>query len=205
MRSRLSVQILNRMSNSLFSNGILNLLEWLESTSWSIALLESLYVWPLLETTHVLSLGLFVGTTLMMDLRLLGVTFRNVPVTAFTGRMLPWTHLGFAIMLATGLLLFYASPVRYYYNVFFRIKVLLLILAGVNVYLFHSRTHKIVSGWDLIPVPPRAARLAAAVSIMAWAGVVITGRMIAYNWFDCDLQPQPAIINWAAGCITPEQ
>ena len=184
---------------------MLSFLQWLESTPWSIALLESYYVWPLLESTHVLSLALFVGTTLMMDLRLLGVTFRSVPVTSFTSRMLPWTHIGFAIMVVTGVLLFYSSPVRYYYNIFFRAKLLLLILAGLNVWLFHGRIHKLVSDWDRKAVPPRAARFAAAVSIIAWAGVVVTGRMIAYNWFDCDIQPQPAFVNWAADCVVPER
>ncbi|MEX2582840.1 MAG: DUF6644 family protein [Gemmatimonadota bacterium] len=184
---------------------MLSFFEWLETTPWSIALLESLYVWPLLESTHVLSLALFVGTAIMMDLRLLGISFRSVPATAFTGRLLPWNHIGFAVMVITGLALFYASPIRYYYNIFFRAKMLLLILAGLNVWLFHSRIHRLVGDWDTDPVPPRAARFAAAVSIMAWAGVVVTGRMIAYNWFDCDLQPQPAFVNWAADCVIPER
>ncbi len=89
------------------------LLEWLGSTSWSIALLESYYVWPFVESTHVLAITLFVGTVSMMDLRLLGVTFRKVPISEFTSRMLPWTRVGFFILLVTGLLLFYSNPVRY--------------------------------------------------------------------------------------------
>lgn len=175
-------------------------LEWLGNTPPSIALLESLYVWPLLESTHVLSLMLFVGTTAMMDLRLLGVTFKSVPASEFTLRMLPWTRIGFAIMVVTGVLLFYASPVRYYHNFFFRIKFFLLLLAGGNVWYFHSRIHREIGKWDVAPVPPKAAKVAAGVSLFAWAAVVIAGRLTAYNWFDCDIQPQPAFINWAAGC-----
>lgn len=182
---------------------ILSLLEWLAATRWSIALHESLYVWPLVESTHVLSLGLFVGTTAMLDLRLLGWTLREVPVSEVTGRLLPWTRVGFTVMVVTGLLLFYATPVRNYQNVFFRIKVILLILAGLNVWLFHSRVHRRVHDWDLDPVTPKAARVAAIVSLTAWAGVVVAGRLIAYNWFDCDLQPQPDFINWVAGCQVP--
>jgi hypothetical protein len=87
--------------------------------------------------------------------------------------------------------------------VFFRIKVVLLIAAGLNVWLFHSRIHRRVAAWDLDRVPPRAARIAAVVSLTAWAGVVVAGRMMAYNWFDCDLQPQPGWVNWAAGCVVP--
>jgi hypothetical protein len=184
---------------------MLPFLQWLDATPWSIALRESLYVWPLLESTHVLSLALFVGTAIMMDLRLLGAAFRNINASEFTGRLLPWTRVGFAIMAITGVVLFYSAPVRYYHNVFFRIKMLVLILAGINVWLFHSRVHRRVEAWGGDPVPPRAARIAAFVSIVVWASVVVSGRMIAYNWFDCDIQPQPDFINWAADCQIPDQ
>jgi len=162
--------------------------------------LESLYVWPLLESTHVLSLGLFVGTAVMNDLRLLGWTMREVPVSEVTGRLLPWTRIGFAVMLTTGLLLFYSSPVRYYHNIFFRFKVLLLIVAGLNAFVFHRGIHRRVAEWDNDTKLPRAARVAGAVSLIAWALIVVSGRLIAYNWFDCDIQPQSNLINWAAGC-----
>ena len=69
-----------------------SLFEWLGSTPWSVALLESFWVWPLLESTLVLTTGLFVGTAVMMDLSLSGVTFKSVPVSEFTSRMLPWTR-----------------------------------------------------------------------------------------------------------------
>ena len=162
--------------------------------------MESLYVWPLLESTHVLSLGLFVGTAVMNDLRLLGWTMREVPVSEVTGRLLPWTRIGFAVMLTTGLLLFYSSPVRYYHNIFFRFKVLLLIVAGLNAFVFHRGIHRRVAEWDNDMKLPRAARLAGAISLIAWALIVVSGRLIAYNWFDCDIQPQSNLINWAAGC-----
>ena len=162
--------------------------------------MESLYVWPLLESTHVLSLGLFVGTAVMNDLRLLGWTMREVPVSEVTGRLLPWTRIGFAVMLTTGLLLFYSSPVRYYHNIFFRFKVLLLIVAGLNAFVFHRGIHHRVAEWDDDTRLPRAARVAGAVSLIAWALIVVSGRLIAYNWFDCDIQPQSNLINWAAGC-----
>ena len=179
----------------------LSFLEWLGSTSWSIALLESLYMWPLVESTHVLSLGLFVGTAVIHDLRLLGWTMNRVPVSEVRGRLLPWTRIGFAVMVTTGVLLFYANPVRYYHNIFFRLKVLLMIVAGLNAFAFHRGIHRRVAAWDLDAVLPREARLAGAVSLVAWALIVVSGRMIAYNWFDCVLQPQSAFVNWAAGCV----
>ena len=148
----------------------------------------------------VLSLCLFVGTAVMNDLRLLGWTMREVPVSEITSRLLPWTRIGFAVMLTTGLLLFYSSPVRYYHNIFFRFKVLLLIVAGLNAFVFHRGIHRRVAEWDNDTKLPRAARVAGAVSLIAWALIVVSGRLIAYNWFDCDIQPQSNLINWAAGC-----
>jgi hypothetical protein len=183
---------------------ILSALQWVAATPWSVALHESLFVWPLIESTHVLSLTLFVGTTAMLDLRLLGIALRHVPVSDVTGRLLPWTRVGFAIMVTTGLLLFYATPVRNYQNIFFRVKMILLVIAVVNVWLFHARVHRRVADWDLEPVPPRAARVAAIVSLVAWTLVVVSGRLIAYNWFDCDIQPQRPVVNWLAGCVVPE-
>jgi hypothetical protein len=175
--------------------------EWLASTRGSIALHESLYMYPLVESVHVLTLCLFVGTAAMLDLRLLGWTMKDVPLSEAYARLLPWMRAGFTIMVITGSLLFYAIPVRSYQNIFFRIKVILLILAGLNAWIFHRTIHRRVAEWDLEPVAPRRARMAGALSLMFWALIIICGRMIAYNWFDCDIQPQPAWINWAAGCV----
>lgn len=186
-----------------FGAMVLSWAQWVGDLPTSIALRESLYVWPLLESAHVLTLMLFAGTAAMLDLRLLGVTFKGVPATEFTDRLLPWTRVAFAVMTLTGALLVYANPVRYYFNLFFRLKLLLLVLAGLNIWWFHSRTHRTIGAWNLAARPPRAARVAAIVSLAAWTGVIVTGRMVAYNWFDCDLQPHSAFVNWAAGCIVP--
>ena len=176
-------------------------MQWLGETPWSIALHESLYVWPLVESTHVLTLAIFAGTAVMLDLRLLGLAMTHVPASEFTRRLLPWTRRGFAVMVITGLLLFYATPLTYYHSLFFRIKVALLILAAANIWYFHARTHEGIAAWDLTERTPRAARVAAIVSLVAWGGVIVAGRLVAYNWFECDLQPQPAIVNRLAGCV----
>ncbi|MDE3005359.1 MAG: hypothetical protein OXU39_04630, partial [Gemmatimonadota bacterium] len=107
---------------------IRSFLEWLGNTPWSIALVESYYMWPWVESTHVLSLALFVGTAIMMDLRLVGLAFQGVPASSFIDRLLPWTRIGFVIMVVTGLFLFYSSPLRYYHNLFFRIKCMMLMI-----------------------------------------------------------------------------
>ena len=163
---------------------LLSFCRWLESTPWSIALHESLWVYPIVESVHVLTLCLFLGTAVMLDLRLLGVTMRRVRVSEVARQLLPWTAMGFAVMVISGALLFYAIPVRTYLNIFFRIKVVMLILSGINVWVFHSTAYRKVAEWDLDPVTPRGAKVAAALSLMLWAGIVVAGRMIAYNWFD---------------------
>jgi hypothetical protein len=174
--------------------------EWLASTEWSIALHESLYMYPLVETVHVLSLLLFVGTVSFVDLRLLGWVFRELPVSEVTARLIPWTIAGFVIAATTGALLFYAIPVRTYLSVFFRIKVILLVVAGVNAALFHLYLKRGEVVWDREARLPLRARATGAVSLLSWATVIVMGRMIAYNWFDCDTQPQSDFINWFAGC-----
>jgi hypothetical protein len=184
---------------------LLPFVEWLASTRWSIALHESLYMYPLVESTHVLSIMLFAGLTCAMDLRLLGLAFKTVPVSDVRSRVLPWIRVGFVVMVTTGLLLFYAIPVRNYQNIFFRLKVIMLVLAGLNAWVFHHTIERRVADRDLDPVAPRGARIAGAASLVLWAGIIIAGRMIAYNWFDCDIQPQPDFVNWAAGCVvSPE-
>jgi len=163
---------------------LLGFCQWLEKTPWSIALHESLWVYPIVESVHVLTLCLFLGTAVMLDLRLLGATMRRVPVSEVVRRILPWTAAGFALMVISGALLFYAVPVRTYLNIFFRLKIVMLVAAGLNVWVFHSTVYRRVAEWDLDPVPPRGARVVAGLSLALWAAIVVAGRMIAYNWFD---------------------
>jgi hypothetical protein len=174
--------------------------QWLASTRGSIALHESLYMYPIVESVHVLTLCVFVGMSVMLDLRLLGIALRRVPVSEVTDRLVPWMVAGFAVMFVTGILLFYAIPIRSYQNVFFRIKVIALVLAGANAWVFHNGVHRKVTEWGLGRTPPRKARIAGVLSLLLWAVIIVCGRMIAYNWFDCDMKPS-AFISWAAGCV----
>jgi hypothetical protein len=178
--------------------------EWLATTRGSIALHESLYMYPLVESTHVLTLCVFLGLAIMMDLRLLGIALREVPMTDIKRRLGPWMVGGFAVMVVTGVLLFYAIPIRSYQSIFFRAKMVAMVLAGLNAWIFHTTIDRRVAEWDRAPVPPPAARRAGAMSLVLWAVIVVSGRMIAYNWFDCDKQPQSAIVNTLAGCVVPQ-
>ncbi len=178
---------------------------WLDSHAWSTALHESLWVWPLVESTHVLTVALFVGVLVMVDLRLLGFAFKDTRVSTMTSRVLPWSIAGFCVMVVSGLLLFYSNPVDYVHNVWFRAKVILLVVAAVNAWTFHRRVSQDRERWDSQPKPPLSVRLVAATSVSVWAGVILTGRMIAYNWFNCGGEQSPFIL-WAAGCaveLTP--
>ena len=112
--------------------------QWLAETPGSIALHESLYMYPLVESAHVLTLCLFLGMAIMFDLRLLGVALRRVPITEMKRRLGPWMTIGFIVMVITGALLFYAIPIRSYQSIWFRGKVVALILAGLNAFVFHA-------------------------------------------------------------------
>ena len=177
--------------------------EWLAATPGSVALHESLFMYPLVESVHVLTLCLFVGMSVLLDFRLLGLALRGVPLTDVTKRLMPWMFVGFFVMVVTGILLFYAIPVRSYQSVWFRVKVIFLILAGLNAWTFHVGVYQRVHEWNNALKAPRRARLAGAASLVLWAGIIVFGRMIAYNWFDCDMR-QSAFITWAAGC-TPKE
>jgi hypothetical protein len=179
---------------------LLGACHWLAETRGSAALRESLYMYPLVESIHVLTLCLFVGMAVLLDLRLLGLVLPQVRASEMTERLLPWMKLGFALMMMSGVTLFYAIPVRSYQNVFFRIKMIALVLAGLNAWVFQIGVRRRTAEWDLYLVPPRAARVAGAASLALWAVIIVSGRMIAYNWFDCGRKPQSDFINWATGC-----
>ena len=162
----------------------LEVCRWLESTPGSIALHESIWVYPIVESVHVLTLSVFLGLTVMVDLRLLGASLSATPVSQVMRRLLPWMLAGFAVMVVSGALLFYAAPVRTYSNMFFRMKMTFLVMAGLNVAVFHFTISRTMLQWDLGMRPPLCARLAAGVSLALWAAIAVCGRMIAYNWFD---------------------
>jgi hypothetical protein len=99
-------------------------------------------MYPLVESTHVLTLCVFVGLAAILDLRLMGLTMRRVPMSEMASRLFPWLRIGFLVMVVTGGLLFYAIPVRSYHNVFFRIKAIMLVLAGLNAFVFHKGIYR---------------------------------------------------------------
>lgn len=165
---------------------LFELFEWLGNTPWSIALHESRYAFLVVLTIHVLTLSVFVGTALMIDLRLLGVTMMRVPASQVIARLVPWSAAGLILMITSGALLFYAAPLVRYQNVFFRMKMATLVLALLNAWLFHRTVYRRIADWDRDAVPPRAARLAGGLSLVLWVVIITAGRMMAYQdyWFN---------------------
>jgi len=165
---------------------LLRFCEWLANTPGSIALHESRYMFLIVLTVHVLTLTVFVGTAVMIDLRFLGVTMSRVPVSEVVARLLPWTAAGFLVMVTSGALLFYAAPLLRYENLFFRFKMGAIVLALVNAWVFHRTVYRRVAEWDRDPVPPRQVRIAGGLSLFLWAVIITAGRMMAYQgyWFD---------------------
>jgi len=162
---------------------LLSFCQWLGDTSFSIGIRESTWIYPVIESVHVLSLCVFVGLLVFWDLRLVGVTLTRVAVSEVWSRLIPWITLGAALMVISGVLLFASDPVKFYGNIFFRLKAVGLFLALLNALAFHLGVERRLPEWDTASVTPRAARVAGFASIGLWAFIVLTGRFVAYNWF----------------------
>jgi len=162
---------------------LLEICQWMQHTPLSVSIRESALVFPLLEGTHLLGIGLSAGTIAISDLRMMGVVLKKESASDVFHQILPWTIVGFAIMLLTGGLLFWAEPVKCYVSNSFRYKTLFLFVAMFNVIIFHSsKVYRRMSEWEWSENPPRAAKVAAIASLISWAIVIIAGRTTAYTF-----------------------
>jgi Family of unknown function (DUF6644) len=155
-------------------------LQWLDATQFSQWMRGSIWAEPIVETIHVLTLTLFLGFAVLLDLRLLGVCMRRRRVSEVLGQFNPFLMVGFAIMVVSGVLLFSGDPVSFYSTIFFKVKMILLVFAGLNVLIFNATIGRKVTEWDLAAKTPQAAKIAAIVSLVLWAAIVAAGRAIAY-------------------------
>ena len=135
---------------------------------------------PLLESIHVLAAALVFGAILTVDLRLLGLAARRYRVSPLVGELVPWAIGAFVVSAFTGLCLFITRADWYVDNLAFQIKLVLLLLAGVNVAVFHLRTIRTVTEWDQSRSTPLAARVAGAASLGLWIGVMLAGRWVGH-------------------------
>jgi hypothetical protein len=159
---------------------LLSFIQWLNGTSWSLYLRESELAFPLTEAIHLIGLGISVGTIMWVDLRLLGLTMRRERATDVIGRLEPWAFCGFIVMFISGIVLFLGKPENYYTTTAFRIKMMMLPLAGLNVLFFHKRVYPHVAEWDDGAVVPWQGRLVGFVSMTLWLAIIIAGRWTAY-------------------------
>jgi hypothetical protein len=152
----------------------------LQDLSLPTQIRESDWLFPTIETVHVFALVLVVGTIMTVDLRLLGLTNKERPFSQVASEMLPWTWTAFAIAAIAGMLMFSSKALIYYSNIPFRLKMLCLLLAGINMVMFHwLGTHRLAD-WDR-GRPPRAARLAGGASLLLWTTIVAAGRWIGFT------------------------
>jgi hypothetical protein len=154
--------------------------QWLNYLPFSVALREDDWPFPIIETLHILGLGLSVGVILWLDLRLIGVSLRRQTVTEVVTQLEPWAIRGFAVMFLSGSLLFLAEPLKCYTTIAFRCKAVMLILTGLNVWFFHAKVYPKVAEWDDAPIMPWQAKMVGYVSIFLWFGIIIAGRWTAY-------------------------
>ncbi len=173
---------------------------WLDTHAWSTGLHESFYMYNWIETTHVLTLMLSLGMLFLIDLRMLGLALPGIPASTIARRLNLPMLLGFGVMIVTGVLLFYAIPVRTAQSLWFRIKLVLLVAAAINAWLFHRHMKQAGGGWDTAKTAPRALRWGAGLSLSFWALIVVCGRLIAYDWFDCNAGPAEPFAT-LAGCL----
>lgn len=162
-------------------SSLLALCQSIQDSRLGAALHESQYVFPFVETTHVLGLAASVGLILMTDLRLIGVFQPSEPVSEVTQQLKPWMLRGFALMFVTGALLFWAEAAKCYVSPTFRWKLVFLFLAGVNALVFERTLGAKVSMWGKLPVLPGRAKFAGWASLICWAGVIVFGRWTAYG------------------------
>lgn len=160
---------------------ILSWCHWLQNTPFATGIRQSDLLFPLIEGSHIMALALSVGLILVFDLRLLRLAFAAEPVSRIMEQFVPLSLPGFAAMFITGLLLFIAQAEKVYQNTFFRFKLALLVLAGLNALLYQLKFYPKMAEWDQSGVVPRGARLSGALSLIIWACVIALGRTMAYE------------------------
>ncbi len=154
-------------------------LQWLGQSAPAVWLRESSWLYPAVETLHILGFTVLVGASAMFDLRLLGVS-PHLRVTDMAGHLLRWSRMSVLVVVPSGLLLFMTQPAEMAGSPVFRLKLALLALAALNALTFHRWTFKTVAAWDHTVRTPKLARAAALSSLVLWTGVITCGRLLAY-------------------------
>jgi hypothetical protein len=155
------------------------LCKMLESSWLGSGIAQSGWIFPAIEAIHMFGIVTVVGSTSILDLRLMGLSLKNDSVSSVVGGTLRWALCGFVLMLVTGVLMFVSEATRCYTNTGFRWKMLLLAFAGLNALIFHFSAYRRVKKWERGSTP-FAAKFAGAFSILLWFAIVGLGRWIAF-------------------------
>jgi hypothetical protein len=159
---------------------ILSLCQWAQSTAFFTALRGSWYVYPIVMSLHLAGIAIFGGMILMTDMRLLGLAMRKRSVSDVVNQFRVSKRIGLVLIATCGILMFGSKAEEYYYNIFFRIKMLLLALVFVHGWIFRRSVYQNTAEIDLHPGVPGRAKLAAILSLVLWAGIACAGRGIGY-------------------------
>ena len=154
--------------------------KWLEQTAIGASVRQSLWLFPAIETAHLLGMALLMATIGAFDLRLLGWVMARTPVSGLAWRVLPFAWAGFAVQVVTGAMLFSSEASHMYVNPAFRIKMLLIGLAGVHALVFQLAAGRNLAAWDARPATPVIAKVGGLISLLLWIGVVTAGRWIGF-------------------------
>lgn len=159
---------------------MLALCRWLEQTWVGASVRQSVWLFPAIETAHLLGMIVLVGAISIFDLRLIGWAMPQQRVSELAKRLLPWSWAGFAVQVVTGSLLFSSEAIKVYTNPAFRLKMLLIFLAGAHALVFQWTVYRGVNTWDDTGILPSGAKVAALVSLCLWIGIVAAGRFIGF-------------------------
>lgn len=153
---------------------------WLQSTALFTAVRQSWYVYPVIMTLHLAGIAVFGGMIVLTDLRLLGVTMRSYPVSDVVLQLRWLKRLGFLLVATCGILMLGSKAEEYYYNQMVWVKLSLLALIGIHGLVFRRTIYNNPAELDKLPAVPGRAKLAAALSLLLWTGVLCAGRGIGY-------------------------
>ena len=173
--------------------GVEEFLASLQASGIAGRIRDSLYLFPLIESSHVIGLTMVFGTIAIIDLRLLGIASAHRPFTRIANDVLKWTWAAFALTVTTGLLMFITNAGIYYQNFYFRTKMALLLLAGINVLMFEVTAGRSVHRWDKDEAAPLAGKTVAAVSLVLWITIIFMGRWIGFTTTRAQFQSDPDI------------
>src|SRR5678816_549279 len=160
---------------------ISEVLKSIENTDIASSIRNSLFLFPMLESIHVMGLALVFGTIATIDLRLLGLASTHRPFRRMASDTLKWTWIAFTITFLTGALMFSTNASVYFHNSVFQAKMALLLLAGINMGIFELTSGRTVRQWETAVSPPTGAKTAAVISLVLWIGVIFLGRWIGFT------------------------